>query len=532
LKVKDSTRQNNITMATAIPDNKGQSVTVCQNTTQNALLDIAIDCREANCLAVEVLVNGAGASADISIEGSTSEGGNYLPLPDINAIQTAVAANVVFDVAVGTLWAKVRIANIVGTFGIGSGFTITVTPSLSAGNTRLVATILATWNPMTLLGDLIYGAAAGLATRLAGSTSTARKFLRQTGTGSASAAPAWDTLQAGDIPGHHTTHENGGSDTISVAGLTGLLATAQTPVAHASTHEQGAGDAVSSLPTSDQKAALAGTSGTPSVTNKYVTDADSRNTNSRAPSAHHTTHESGGADVLAVMTGDAGTGGNVGYVPAPGAGDAAAGKYLKADGTFAVPPVTGITVLTGDVTATGPGSVAATIAAKAVTLAKMADMATASFLGRNTAAVGVPEVLSEATVKTMLGLSGTVGGNVPASSAAGDFLTGDSTTGNWLKSTLSGVKTLLGLGSAAYTSSGAYDVAGAAAAVTPATLALVIGTNTQAHGAKLDAIQALASAAGWLHNDGAGAFVYSTPVATIPPAIAAGGLIHSYGTFR
>lgn len=69
------------------------------------------------------------------------------------------------------------------------------------------------------------------------------------------------------------------------------------------------------------------------------------------------------------------------------------------------------------------------------------------------------------------------------------------------------------LGTAAFTAATAYDAAGAAAAVTPATLGLVIGTNTQAHGAKLDSIQALANAAGWLHNDGAGTFVYSTPTA-------------------
>jgi hypothetical protein len=40
-----------------------------------------------------------------------------------------------------------------------------------------------------------------------------------------------------------------------------------------------------------------------------------------------------------------------------------------------------------------------------VTLAKMADMATASFLGRNTAGTGVPEVLSAATAKAILGIT-------------------------------------------------------------------------------------------------------------------------------
>lgn len=55
-------------------------------------------------------------------------------------------------------------------------------------------------SPMTTLGDIIYGGAAGAGTRLAGNTTTSRRFLRQTGTGTASAAPAWDGLVGGDIP--------------------------------------------------------------------------------------------------------------------------------------------------------------------------------------------------------------------------------------------------------------------------------------------------------------------------------------------
>ena len=53
---------------------------------------------------------------------------------------------------------------------------------------------------------------------------------------------------------------------------------------------------------------------------------------------------------------------------------------------------------TGDVT----GSGALTIATGAVTLAKMANMATASLMGRNTAGTGVPEVLSKATTLALL----------------------------------------------------------------------------------------------------------------------------------
>lgn len=49
-------------------------------------------------------------------------------------------------------------------------------------------------NPMTALGDMIYGAIGppgGTPARLAGNTSARRQWIAQTGTGSASAAPAW-----------------------------------------------------------------------------------------------------------------------------------------------------------------------------------------------------------------------------------------------------------------------------------------------------------------------------------------------------
>jgi hypothetical protein len=55
-------------------------------------------------------------------------------------------------------------------------------------------------SPLTATGDLLYASAANTASRLAGNVTATRKFLRQTGTGSASAAPAWDTLQLADLP--------------------------------------------------------------------------------------------------------------------------------------------------------------------------------------------------------------------------------------------------------------------------------------------------------------------------------------------
>ena len=49
------------------------------------------------------------------------------------------------------------------------------------------------------LGDLLYSSATNTLAKLAGNIVATRKFLRQTGTGTISAAPVWDTLLATDI---------------------------------------------------------------------------------------------------------------------------------------------------------------------------------------------------------------------------------------------------------------------------------------------------------------------------------------------
>lgn len=80
-------------------------------------------------------------------------------------------------------------------------------------------------------------------------------------------------------------HVGGDGADIDHGNLTGINATQ---------HHTNAND-----PTSDQKAACAGTSGTPSVTNKFVTDADARNTNARTPTAHNLAGGEHNADTLA-----------------------------------------------------------------------------------------------------------------------------------------------------------------------------------------------------------------------------------------
>lgn len=82
------------------------------------------------------------------------------------------------------------------------------------------------------------------------------------------------------------------------------------------------------------------------------------------------------------------------------------GTLIYTDAT----PLLSRAALTGDVTASA-GSNATTIANDAVTLAKMANMATASLIYRKTAGTGDPEVNTLATVKTDLGLTGTNSGD-------------------------------------------------------------------------------------------------------------------------
>ncbi len=70
----------------------------------------------------------------------------------------------------------------------------------------------------TALGDTIYGTGSSTAVKLSGNTAATRKWLRQTGTGSVSAAPAWDTFNGSDLGG-------GFSATTTAAGTTTLTAT-------------------------------------------------------------------------------------------------------------------------------------------------------------------------------------------------------------------------------------------------------------------------------------------------------------------
>ena len=91
-----------------------------------------------------------------------------------------------------------------------------------------------------------------------------------------------------------------------------------------------------------------------------------------------------------------------GSIKVGGAANAPTDLDAKTDGQILVGDGTDIAsvAVSGDVTLANTGAV--TIAAEAVTLAKMANMATASFIARDTAGAGVPEVINVADALTML----------------------------------------------------------------------------------------------------------------------------------
>ena len=93
------------------------------------------------------------------------------------------------------------------------------------------------------------------------------------GGGGASLMAGGDTLAPN---AHASTHENGGSDEISVAGLSGVLADAQTAAAHAASHQNGGADEIS----------VAGLSG-------LLAD-------SQTALAHAASHQDGGSDEISV----------------------------------------------------------------------------------------------------------------------------------------------------------------------------------------------------------------------------------------
>jgi hypothetical protein len=67
------------------------------------------------------------------------------------------------------------------------------------------------------VGDLLYSGVTDTLSKLAGNTTTTKKFLVQTGTGSASAAPVWDTVSGSDVSGNISGNAAGATNVLGGA---------------------------------------------------------------------------------------------------------------------------------------------------------------------------------------------------------------------------------------------------------------------------------------------------------------------------
>ena len=103
---------------------------------------------------------------------------------------------------------------------IGSGVTQPAAPPAGSTSVTTLGTVTTgTWHatPVTeayggtaqssyTLGDVLYASASNTLAKLAGNTTTTKKYLSQTGTGSASAAPSWAQVAYADLSGSGSTN--------------------------------------------------------------------------------------------------------------------------------------------------------------------------------------------------------------------------------------------------------------------------------------------------------------------------------------
>ena len=145
------------------------------------------------------VVSSGGTTPAISMAAATTSVNGYLTSTDWTTFNNKGSGTVTSVAAITLGTTGTDLSSTVATGTTTPVITLQV-PTASATNRGALSA--ADWttfngkltNPMSAAGDTIYGGTSGAATRLAGNTTTAKQFLSQTGTGSASVAPTWSAL--------------------------------------------------------------------------------------------------------------------------------------------------------------------------------------------------------------------------------------------------------------------------------------------------------------------------------------------------
>lgn len=359
-------------------------------------------------------------------------------------------------------WTGTSTITTVGTIGTGTWQGTAV--GIAYGGTG-AATKTAGFNaltPMTTLGDLEYHDGTN-GVRLAGNTTSTKKFLRQTGTGVVSAAPAWDTLVDGDIPAALTGK--------TYNGLTLTAATTGFTVAGGTTSKTLTVSNTLTLAGTDASTLNIGAGGT-------LGSAAFVATSTFAPAAGSTSITTVGTITAGTWTGSA-----------VGISYGGTGATTKAGGFNALSPVTTLGDLIYGDGANSNARLAGNITGTKKFLTQTGTGTVSAAPGWNTLVDG--DIPSALTGKTYNGLTLTAnatgfqvaGGTTSKTLVVSNNLTLAGTDGSTLN--IGGGGTL---GSAAYTASTAY----------------------QAADADLTAIAALTGTAGFLKTDGAGVWSVDT----------------------
>ena len=143
---------------------------------------------------------------NIDVTGQTiSLTGTVAPTNGGTGVNTVTTGDLLYGSASNT-WGKLALGSaykslVVNGAGTQVEWNAVALDQAGAVSGALPATSGGTGQSAYAVGDILYSGATNTLAKLAGNTSTTKKILIQTGTGSASAAPAWDTLSSGDIGG-------------------------------------------------------------------------------------------------------------------------------------------------------------------------------------------------------------------------------------------------------------------------------------------------------------------------------------------